>query len=511
MPRQCLYALGFLLLAHPAVAQETRIVMVGDSTMASYAKPPADRPDLTGWGQVFGEWFTDKATVINHARSGASSKSFIREGLWKKALDAKPTYVFIQFGHNDSPGRGERSTEATGDYQDYLKQYIADARAINAKPILVTPVGRRTFSGDKAVTSLQPYADAMKRVGKEKDVPVIDLHAASMALYDKLGDQGSADFSPAASDRSHFSRKGARAIAFLVADALGANVPGLDKLLKFPAELVHFSSYKNNPVFTPVKGEWDAKIRERGWIRREGGDWKLWYTGYDGTKEGQRMLGYATSKDGVAWTRHPKNPLLKNEWLEDMMIVKHDGKYHMFAEGRNDVAHLLVSIDGVDWTQQRKLDIRLKNGKPIADGPFGTPTAWREKERWYLFYERNDLGVWLATSTDMKVWTNVQDEPVMKPGPGEYEKDLIALNQIIQHNGRYYAYYHGSAREGKLKGLWSTCVATSTDLVNWEKYPGNPLVPSAENKSSGILVHDGERYRLYTMHPEVHLFMPRVK
>jgi sucrose-6-phosphate hydrolase SacC (GH32 family) len=170
---------------------------------------------------------------------------------------------------------------------------------------------------------------------------------------------------------------------------------------------------------------------------------------------------------------------------------------------------MLVSDNGIDWHRVGQLDIRLKNGKPIADGPFGTPTVWRENDRWHLFYERNDLGIWLATSTDLKVWTNVQDEPVMKPGPGEYDKDLIALNQIVKHVGRYYAYYHGSARTGPKKGLWSTNVATSTDLIHWEKYPGNPLLPIEENKSSGILVHDGERYRLYTMHPEVHLHIAK--
>ena len=141
-------------------------------------------------------------------------------------------------------------------------------------------------------------------------------------------------------------------------------------------------------------------------------------------------------------------------------------------------------------------------------GPYGTPTAWRENNLWYLFYERDDLGVWLATSRDMKVWTNVQDEPVMKPGPGEYDKDLIALNQIVKHKGRYYAYYHGSAKTGPHAKLWSTAVATSTDLLHWEKYPGNPLQPLTQNKSSGIVIPQGPHFRLYTMHPAVYLHVP---
>lgn len=296
-------------------------------------------------------------------------------------------------------------------------------------------------------------------------------------------------------------------VIFVLVGSWAFGFQGADN--KFPSELVKFIPYKTNPVFQAAPGQWDAKIRERGWILREDHLYKLWYTGYDGTKEGTRQMGYATSKDGIAWTRHPANPLLQGVWVEDMMVVKHNGKYYLFAEGREDRAHLLISDNGLDWKEQGKLDIRLTSGKPITDGPYGTPTAWREKDLWYLFYERNDLGIWLATSTDLKVWKNVQDEPVMTPGPDDYDKDLIAFNQIIKHKDRYYAYYHGSAKTGPMAKKWSTAVATSKDLVHWEKYPGNPLQPTAENKSSGIVVHDGAQYRLYTMHPEVYLHLPK--
>ena len=275
---------------------------------------------------------------------------------------------------------------------------------------------------------------------------------------------------------------------------------------KFPPELVKFVQVGKEPVFTAEKGKWDAMIRERGWVLREGGVWKLWYTGYDGTRDGLRKLGYATSPDGLKWTRSPRNPLYRKHWVEDMMVVKDGGKYYMFAEGKDDRAQLLVSSDGIAWERVGQLDVRLKDGKPIPEGPYGTPTAWLENGTWYLFYERGDRGVWLATSKDRKVWRNVQDEPVLKPGPGEYDRDLIALNQIIKHKGRYYAYYHGSARTGPKAKLWSTAVATSTDLRHWEKYPGNPLLPTADNRSSGIVIPDGDGFRLYTMHPSVYVY-----
>lgn len=279
---------------------------------------------------------------------------------------------------------------------------------------------------------------------------------------------------------------------------------------KFPPELVRYVPYQKAPVFAAAgPGHWDARIRERGWIMRENGIYKLWYTGYLDKKGAVMHLGLATSSDGIHWARHPKNPLYSKHWVEDMMIVKHDSKYYMFAEGKDDLAQLLVSDDGLDWNRIGQLDVRLKNGKPIPPGPYGTPTAWRENDTWHLFYERGDLGIWLATSKDMKVWTNVQDEPVMSPGPGEHDKDLIAFNQIIKHKGRYYAYYHGSARTGSNAKMWSTNVATSTDLIHWDKYPGNPLQPVAQNKSSGIVVRDGKAFRLYTMHPAVYLHVTK--
>src|SRR6185369_13932563 len=84
-----------LVAAASAIAQDVaakkcvRIAIIGDSTVASYDKPPADRPDLTGWGQVFGEFFQEGVEVRNFAVSGRSSKSFLAEGRWQPVLDAK--------------------------------------------------------------------------------------------------------------------------------------------------------------------------------------------------------------------------------------------------------------------------------------------------------------------------------------------------------------------------------------------------------------------------------------
>ena len=223
-----------LLLAVPAVAaaddgKKLRIAMVGDSTMASYPNPPKDRPDLTGWGQVFGEFFTDRVEILNHAASGRSTKSFVNEKGWAKVLDLKPDYVFIQFGHNDQKDPTLAPDEG---FAEYLRRYTDEARKAGIKPVLVTPVARRTYANGKASTTLTPFADAMKKVAKGKDVPVIDLHQLAFDLFDKLGDEGSADLTASKADRTHFSKKGALAVAGLVAKALPDAVPELKGHLK---------------------------------------------------------------------------------------------------------------------------------------------------------------------------------------------------------------------------------------------------------------------------------------
>src|SRR3990172_7128570 len=103
---------------------------------------------------------------------------------------------------------------------------------------------------------------------------------------------------------------------------------------EFPAAVVDFLPYEKNPVFVAEgSGFWDVKIRERGWILREGDTYHMWFTGYDGTRPGLKMLGYATSADGLRWTRYRGNPIYREHWVEDVMVLKEGDTYYMVSEG----------------------------------------------------------------------------------------------------------------------------------------------------------------------------------
>lgn len=273
----------------------------------------------------------------------------------------------------------------------------------------------------------------------------------------------------------------------------------------FPTELVDFGPVSSRPLFAGGGADaWDRDLRERGWIVRDATGWHLWYTGSNPGQGPLRRLGHATSRDGLNWRRVCDGPALADRWVEDVCIVQRGCCAVMFAEGERDIAHLLVSRDRRRWEPCGPLDIRLTDGAPIPAGPRGTPTAWFEHGVWHLFYERMDKGVWLATSRDLRTFTNRTDDPVLTCGPDAYDAGRIAVDQILRHNGRYYAYYHASPRDQGPE--WNTCIATSLDLVHWEKYAGNPVLPvdpEAPSRSSAMLVFDGRTHRLYTTHPDV--------
>jgi pectinesterase len=200
-----------------------RIVLVGDSTVT----------DDSGWGTGFRQLVTARAEVVNMAANGRSSKSFIAEGRWAEALAKRGQYYLIQFGHNDEPGKGpDRETDPATSYRRNMARYVDEARAIGAKPVLITSLVRRLYNADGTIRTTQtPYVEAVRALAKEKQVPLVDLHAISLSDAEQAGDDVWADLSPRDDkgqvDRTHLNAKGSEVVAHMVVDALRRAVPEL--------------------------------------------------------------------------------------------------------------------------------------------------------------------------------------------------------------------------------------------------------------------------------------------
>jgi len=196
-----------------------------------------------GWGQLLPLYFQAEARIKNFARNGRSSKSFREEGRWQMILDQiQPgDFVIIQFAHNDEKKADPaRFTEPFGSFKENLERFVREARAKKAKPILATPIARRSFNANGELNSTHgEYAVAIRRVGSEQRVPLLELEQQSEALLKKLGaepskklfmwcEPGEYPLIPGGKkDDTHLNAFGASRICDLAVEEIRANVPEL--------------------------------------------------------------------------------------------------------------------------------------------------------------------------------------------------------------------------------------------------------------------------------------------
>jgi len=240
--------LGMLGTASAQADKPARLLLVGDSTLAP----------RNGYGDALCARLQPGLQCLNLAKNGRSSGSYRAEGSWQQVMtllqsnaDFSATYVMIEFGHNDQPGKPGRSTDLKTEFPVNLARYVDEVRATGATPVLATPLTRRTFKDGLLVDDLALWAEATRTVAQDKHVPLVDLLAASREAVQAMG-QAEADTlavepppSAAASapqdlnaveavttkksafDRTHVGPKGAALFADIVAPLLRKAVPAL--------------------------------------------------------------------------------------------------------------------------------------------------------------------------------------------------------------------------------------------------------------------------------------------
>lgn len=230
--RALLVVVSAALLAAQAPHRIT-IHLAGDSTMAP--KLDEKRPE-TGWGEMLPEFFdSSMVRVVNHARNGRSTRTFISEGRWKDITDSLQTgdYVFIQFGHNDESKEKTDRYTSPADYRANLVRFVNEARAKGANPVLMTPVARRRFdSTGKTRHTHGEYPDIVRGVAREMKVPIVDMERkteevlslfgpdASTRLFLQLPPHENLNYPNGIADNTHFSPFGARIVAALAVEGI---------------------------------------------------------------------------------------------------------------------------------------------------------------------------------------------------------------------------------------------------------------------------------------------------
>jgi lysophospholipase L1-like esterase len=239
--------------------------IAGDSTVATGG---ASCP--VGWGGQLAAFLDDRARVVNSARGGRSVRTWlysvqsamdstgecvldrdsngnlILQKDWQGMLDGMRSgdFLFIQFGINDGSATCDRHVGLAAFKESYGMMAKA-AKDRGTQPIFVTPVSAIACSGNVAKGTRGGYVTATQEAGREYDVPVIDLHGLSVALYSSLGfcpipggDVSASTSGPVGdffcNDHTHFEKAGAVEIAQLIAQALRDRDIGLAVHLKEP-------------------------------------------------------------------------------------------------------------------------------------------------------------------------------------------------------------------------------------------------------------------------------------
>lgn len=223
------------------------IFIAGDSTAAP------NGGGIVGWGVPFPSFFdSTKINVVNCARGGRSSRTFITEGLWARLLEqVKPgDYVLIQFGHNDGgaineeppgskqplrargslPGLGEETQEIDNvitkqhevvhTFGWYMRKMINEARARGATPMVLSLTVRNIWKDGTVERGPGEYGKWSEEIAKHEGVAFVDLTAIVAAQYEKMGAETVQRFFPR--DHTHTNAEGAEFTAASVVAGLKA-------------------------------------------------------------------------------------------------------------------------------------------------------------------------------------------------------------------------------------------------------------------------------------------------
>ena len=186
------------------------VYYIGDSTVTfnrigSYPQQ--------GMSNVLPLFLKEGVAMCPHGYNGRSTKSFQSEGLWDAVKNGmqKGDFLLIQFGHNDEKADPLRHTDPDTSFKNNLRVFVRAAQDAGAYPILHTPIGRRLFdeAGNFRPGSHGEYPRAIREIGTELNVPVIDLTMLTEQFLAETGDAATRPLFVWPIDNTHLKFDGA--------------------------------------------------------------------------------------------------------------------------------------------------------------------------------------------------------------------------------------------------------------------------------------------------------------
>ena len=228
-----------------------------------------------------------------------------------------------------------------------------------------------------------------------------------------------------------------------------------------------------DPVLTPgLAGDWDSYTVEGEFVIRENGQYKMWYSS-GGANYYQNKIGYATSPDGINWTKYSGNPIFQAgtaSWeaggVYTGCVMPVAGGYKMWYEGYNAVNNIgyATSTDGIFWQRDTLNNPVLVNGNPGEWDYAGIylPKVLEIDDYYYMWYGGfgSIAQIGLATSYDGISWVKHSANPVLKPSPGQWDDYWVEEGSVIFIGDTLYMWYGASGGSGS-NYVWQIGLAKS--------------------------------------------------
>jgi len=287
--------------------------------------------------------------------------------------------------------------------------------------------------------------------------------------------------------------------------------------------LCTLTKYSGNPVLSVgPSGSWDDTHVWQPVVLKDGGGYKMWYRGNDDSNLGR--IGLATSADGIGWTKHAGNPVISptEAWETNSIVpgavISNTGTYKMWYTGydSNWIGRIgyATSPDGIAWTKY--------GANPVMDvGPAG---SWEDDDvadpavledagiyhMWYRAWDGVAARIGQATSINGTAWTRDSANPVLDIGPsGNWDWLNVYSPNAVKIGDEYQLWYSGST----LPSTWQSGYATSTDGRHWTRQrmivPQGPATAFDDDSADYLSVlvdgsttriwysgHDGDKYTI---------------
>jgi predicted GH43/DUF377 family glycosyl hydrolase len=210
---------------------------------------------------------------------------------------------------------------------------------------------------------------------------------------------------------------------------------------------------------------WEDNINRPGVLRR-GNTYHMWYTGQ---AQGRSWIGYATSTDGKTWKRMSGKPVLAPTvpWekvavmVPDVLWDEKRAIYRMWYSGGGqyepDAIGHATSADGLHWTKHPGNPVMRPDPQCPWEAHLVTGAhVVKQRDGYAMFYigfrDIHHAQIGLAWSQDgLGGWQRHGANPIISPGADQWDADACYKPVAIFDGQKWLLWYNG--RRGGLEQI----------------------------------------------------------